>query len=158
MAVVIRFARHGRVHRPYFWLVAIDRHEHREGKFCEKLGIYDPLLTEKNLQVDIEAVHRWINQGAITNPAVINLLTHAGYEVWPAGHWERKAKQKARIKARRAKAKKKDGKVFVGANRRALRRHQATVKAKAKELAQEQAKAQVPAAQPAAEAPAAPQA
>ena len=41
-----------------------DSRRAREGKACEVLGTYNPLPAEKNIQVDIEAVHKWILQGA----------------------------------------------------------------------------------------------
>jgi small subunit ribosomal protein S16 len=145
MAVRIRLSRFGRLHRPYFRIVACDKRVHREGVANEILGVYDPLLPKQNLQIDVEALKAWIAKGALISTALVHLLKHAGYEVPAQGTGARKAAAKA------AAAKpKKDGKKFVKATRRSLRKHAAAKKAAAKAAAA----AAVPAA-PAAEAPAA---
>src|SRR5271156_4120384 len=74
MAVRIRLSRFGRLHRPYFRIVAIDGRCHREGKASEILGSYDPLLKDKNLQVDLAAVESWVNRGAQISIGLRNLL------------------------------------------------------------------------------------
>ena len=129
MAVLIRLARHGRTHRPFYRVVAIDGREHREGRACETLGIYDPMSASKNIQVDIDAVHRWINAGAQYSDSVASLLKRGGYEVTTSEQKEAEARQSAKRKARRQKRAKKDGSKFVAASRRAVKKHEATLKA-----------------------------
>ena len=65
MAVRIRLSRFGRLHRPYFRIVACDKRVHREGVANEILGVYDPLLPKQNLQIDVEALKAWIAKGAL---------------------------------------------------------------------------------------------
>src|SRR3954464_4864525 len=79
MAVRIRLSRFGRLHRPYFRIVAIDGRCHREGAANEILGSYDPLLKDKNIQVDMEKVQAWIARGARVSESLANLLKHHGY-------------------------------------------------------------------------------
>ncbi|MFW5845748.1 MAG: 30S ribosomal protein S16 [Planctomycetota bacterium] len=128
MAVRIRLARYGRTHRPYYRVVAIDSHRPREGRANETLGTYDPLLADKNISVDIERVHAWIEQGARVNESVASLLRKFGYEVYPSSVLEAREKQKTKRKERWAKRKKKDGSVWAPPSRRALSRHKTRVK------------------------------
>jgi small subunit ribosomal protein S16 len=146
MAVVIRLARHGRLHRPFYRVVAIDERCHREGKANEILGTFDPLVDngKGSMLVDVERVHAWIKQGARVSEALTAIFKKHGVAL-PA-----KAPT-APKKARAAKkpAAKKDGKKFVPASRRSVKRHQAAVKAKKKA----ESAAAAAAAAPAAEAP-----
>lgn len=146
MAVRIRLARHGRTHRPFFRVVAIDGRCHREGKANEILGTYDPLLKEKNLSIDVERVKAWVAEGAQISEPFKALLRKYGYPV-PTFTGKPKAEAKK-------PAPKKDGKRFVAASRRAVRRHAAVLKTerKAKLAAEAEAKK---AAAPAEAAPAA---
>src|SRR3954471_17705346 len=81
MAVCIRLSRFGRLHRPYFRIVAIDGRRHREGEASEILGSYDPLLKDKNIQVNMDRVGAWISQGAQVSESLTNLLKFHGYQL-----------------------------------------------------------------------------
>lgn len=127
MAVRIRLARFGRIHRPYFRIMACDKRVHREGVANEVIGTYDPLVGKQNIQIDIDKLKVWIAKGALISEALASLLKHAGYEVPVTSAGVRAAAAKAR-----AGKPKKDGKKFVVASRRSLRKHALTVKAAAK--------------------------
>ena len=127
MAVRIRLARFGRIHRPYFRIMACDKRVHREGVANEVIGTYDPLIAKQNIQIDMDKLKAWIAKGALISTALSSLLAHAGYEVPVTSAGVRKAAAKARD----AKPK-KDGKKFVKASRRSLRKHALTVKAATK--------------------------
>jgi len=129
MAVQIRLARFGRTHRPYYRVVAIDERQHREGRTCEVLGVYDPLKAEQVIEVAIEKVHRWLERGAQYSDSVRHLLKANGYQVFPDGWEQHKAEQKAKRKAKRQKRKKQDPTLKTRPTRRALRTHQAKLKA-----------------------------
>ena len=45
MAVKIRLSRHGAKKRPYYRIVVADSRSPRDGRFIERLGTYDPLLS-----------------------------------------------------------------------------------------------------------------
>lgn len=138
MAVRIRLARHGRTHRPFYRVVVIDQRNQREGRTAEVVGTYDPFLPEKNIQVDIDRVHEWLEHGAQYSDALAALLKHEGYELYTAEQLERKAKSKAKRKAKRQNRKKQDGR-FVKPSRRALLKH--AKKLKTQRLAEEEAAA-----------------
>jgi small subunit ribosomal protein S16 len=128
MAVRIRLARYGRTHRPFYRVVAIDSREQREGRACEILGTYNPLLADKNISVEIERVHAWVRQGARLNPSVEGLLKKFGYEPYPSDIVESRDKQVAKRKERWAKRQKKDGKAWVKPSQRALNQHKLALK------------------------------
>ena len=146
MAVRIRLSRFGRIHRPYFRIIACDKRVHREGIANEVLGTYDPLLKKQNIQVDADRLKVWVAKGALLSASLTSLLKHAGYEVPETSAGVRKAAAKAA-----AGKPKKDGKKFVAATRRSLRKHAAKQK-----VARKAATAATAAAAPAAaETPAA---
>lgn len=145
MSVCIRLSRLGRLHRPFFRIVAIDRRCHREGVANEILGTYDPLKPDQNVEVKLDRVEAWVKEGAQVSQAVASLLKANGY-VAPATAAAKKAKKR--------KVPKGDGKTWVKPSRRALRKHAAKLKAVRKaELAAKAA--EKAAAAPAADAPAA---
>lgn len=152
MAVIIRLQRLGRRNLPHYRVVAIDRHEHREGKANAILGTYDPRLPDKNIQVDIAAVQAWIEKGAQYSDSVASLLKREGYEIHTPEQLARQAKHKAAAKAKRKSRAKQDGKAFVPAKRRAVRKHLAGKKAE--RLATSKAAAEKRAAEKTAAAPA----
>ena len=76
MSVCIRLARFGRLHRPFFRVVAIDKRNAREGLTNEVIGTYDPLLKEKNLVVEMDRVTAWVNQGAVISEFPMALKPH----------------------------------------------------------------------------------
>jgi len=149
MAVRIRLSRFGRLHRPFYRIIAIDSRRHREGEASEVLGSYDPLLKDKNIVVDMDRVNTWIGQGALVSVGLTTLLKHHGYPVPVKAVKVEKAPAKG--------IKKKDGKKFVKATRRSLKKHEANVKAKRKAETAAAAAAKAAAA-PAAAPEAAPQA
>ncbi len=151
MAVRIRLSRYGRLHRPFFRIIAIDGRAPREGEANEILGTYDPLKKEKNIEVDIERVAAWVAKGALISLPLVRLLKHHGYTVPVTSH-------AAKIKRAASKAPAKKGTVWTKPTRRARLKHAAAKKAvwKAKLAEQAAAKAAEKAAAapaPAAEAP-----
>lgn len=157
MAVRIRLSRFGRLHRPYFRIVAIDGRCHREGRASEILGSYDPQLKDKNIAVDIAKVEEWVNRGAQISVGLRSLLKFQGYAVPEAKKTVAAKAEKPAAKAKAKKAAGKDKPKWVPPTRRALRKHAAKVKAVAKaalaaQVAAKQAEKPAEAA-PAAEAP-----
>lgn len=71
MAVVIRFARAGTKKKPFFHLVAADKAACRDGKYLERLGLYNPKAEEgKKATINLDAVNAWIKKGAIMSETV----------------------------------------------------------------------------------------
>lgn len=74
--VVIRFARGGSKHRPFFHVVVADSHNRRDGRFIERVGFYNPVANEKQERVRLQAdrLNHWIAQGAQVSDAVAKLI------------------------------------------------------------------------------------
>ena len=74
--VVIRLARGGSKHRPFFHVVVADSHNRRAGRFIERVGFYNPVANEKQERVRLQAdrLNHWITQGAQVSDAVAKLI------------------------------------------------------------------------------------
>lgn len=77
MAVKIRLARHGAKKRPYYRIVVADSRCPRDGKFIEEVGRYNPLTDPATVTVDLEAVDKWISNGAQPTDTVASLIAKA---------------------------------------------------------------------------------
>lgn len=72
--IKIRMTRGGRIKRPVYTIVATDSRCPRDGRFLEKLGQYDPLQPDVLKQVKVEAIGKWLKQGAHLSDTVKSLL------------------------------------------------------------------------------------
>ena len=77
MAVKIRLARHGAKKRPYYRIVVADSRCPRDGRFIQEVGRYNPLTDPATVKVDLEAVDRWIGNGAQPTDTVASLIAKA---------------------------------------------------------------------------------
>lgn len=115
MSLKLRLARRGTKKRPFYHIVAADSHAARDGKYIEKLGIFDPLLgktDEKRVQFDVERVKHWLSKGAQPTDRVARFLTAQGLANWKHGDNPQKAKPKAKAQER---AKERAEKAAAGA-------------------------------------------
>ena len=66
VAVRIRMKMHGRKHRHYFRIVAIDHRQPRDGRVLEELGSYDPHVrnTDERVVLKPERIKYWMSVGA----------------------------------------------------------------------------------------------
>ncbi len=81
MSIKIRLARGGSKKRPFYRVVAADSRMPRDGRFIEKLGIYNPLLpkdSEDRVKLDVEKIMEWIGKGAQPTDRVSRFLEAAG--------------------------------------------------------------------------------
>ena len=81
MAMKIRLARGGSKKRPHYAIVASDSRMPRDGRFIEKLGVYNPLLakdSEERVKMNMERVSYWLSQGAQPTDRVARFLEAAG--------------------------------------------------------------------------------
>ena len=78
--VVIRLARGGAKHRPFYNIVAADRKFAATGRFIERVGFYDPKapVGRENLRVDGERLAFWKGKGARLTPTVARLVKSLG--------------------------------------------------------------------------------
>jgi len=81
MAMKIRLARGGSKKRPFYRIVAADSRMPRDGRFIEKLGVYNPLLpkdSEDRVKMDLDKVKVWLEKGAQPTDRVARMLEAAG--------------------------------------------------------------------------------
>ena len=74
--VVIRLARGGSKHRPFYNVIVTDSRSRRDGRFIERVGFYNPVAHEKQERVRLNAdrLNHWIAQGAQVSDSVAKLI------------------------------------------------------------------------------------
>ena len=74
--VVIRLARGGAKHRPFYNMVVADSRDPRDGRFIERVGFYDPKAPEgrESLRFATDRLTYWRGKGAQLSPTVARLL------------------------------------------------------------------------------------
>ena len=74
--VVIRLARGGSKHRPFFHVVVAESSSRRDGRFVERIGFYNPVATEKEegLRIAQDRLAYWQQQGAQLSLTVARLV------------------------------------------------------------------------------------
>ncbi len=78
MAVKIRLKRMGAKKAPFYRIVVADSRSPRDGRFIEKLGTYNPLLTSNQITLDEEKTLKWLSDGAIPTDTARSLLSKCG--------------------------------------------------------------------------------
>ena len=78
MPVKLRLQRHGKKGNPFYWLVAADARSKRDGKFLEKLGIYNPNTNPATIELDIDKSVTWLNNGAQPTDTARAILSYKG--------------------------------------------------------------------------------
>jgi len=78
MPVKIRLQRHGKKGKPFYWIVAADARSKRDGKFLEKLGIYNPNTNPATIELDVEGSVKWLRNGAQPTETAKRLLSYKG--------------------------------------------------------------------------------
>ncbi len=103
MALKIRLARGGSKKRPYYRIVVADVRAPRDGRFIEKVGSYNPLLSkdsDERVVLKTERIEHWIKQGAQPTDRVLRFLDAAGMAKRPARNNPKKAEMGAKAKER----------------------------------------------------------
>ncbi len=78
MSVKLRLQRHGKKGKPFYWLVAADARAKRDGKFLEKVGIYNPNTNPAIIELDIDSAVKWLENGAQPTDTARNILSTKG--------------------------------------------------------------------------------
>lgn len=78
MPVRIRLQRHGKKGKPFYWIVAADSRAKRDGKFLEKLGIYNPNTDPAKVELDVDRSVQWMQNGAEPTNTARHLLSSKG--------------------------------------------------------------------------------
>ena len=78
MPVKIRLQRHGKKGKPYYWIIAADGRSKRSGKYLEKLGHYSPTTNPAQIELDVDATVKWLQNGAQPTDTVRAILSYKG--------------------------------------------------------------------------------
>jgi small subunit ribosomal protein S16 len=81
MSLKIRLSRGGTKKRPYYRVVIAESRMPRDGRFVEKVGIYDPMLPKdsaERVKLDVKRIQHWLKMGALPTERVNIFLAKAG--------------------------------------------------------------------------------
>ena len=78
MAVKIRLARHGKKGAPIYHIVAADSRAPRDGRFIEKLGVYNPNTNPATIDLKFERALDWLLKGAHPTDTCRAILSYKG--------------------------------------------------------------------------------
>lgn len=111
MSLKIRLARGGAKKRPFYSIVVADSRAPRDGRFIEKIGTYNPLLSktdEKRVQYNEERAKYWLSKGAQATDRVARFFAAQGLVKWEHGNNPNKGEPGAAAKERAAKRAEKE--------------------------------------------------
>jgi small subunit ribosomal protein S16 len=130
MPVRIRLQRQGRKNKPLYHIVVADKRTARDGRYIERLGVYDPLYSPAYVSLDVDKAVEWLQNGAQPSHSARNILSREGvmykkhllkgvrkgaltekqaekkFKKWMEGKEER-LKEREKRKAEKKKAKRK---------------------------------------------------
>ncbi|HET8885770.1 MAG TPA: 30S ribosomal protein S16 [Salinimicrobium sp.] len=78
MPVKIRLQRHGKKGKPFYWIVAADARSKRDGKFLEKLGVYNPNTNPATIDLNVDGSVKWLQNGAQPTDTARAILSYKG--------------------------------------------------------------------------------
>lgn len=78
--VVIRLARGGAKKKPFYHVVVTDRRNSRDGRYIERLGIFNPVArgADIHLKLNLERINHWLACGAQPSERVKQLIALFG--------------------------------------------------------------------------------
>ena len=78
MPTKIRLQRRGKKGQAFYHIVIADGRAPRDGKFIEKIGIYNPLARPAEIDLDFNKALDWITKGATPTETVKAILAYKG--------------------------------------------------------------------------------
>ena len=78
MATRIRLQRHGRKNYAFYSIVIADARAPRDGRFIEKIGIYNPNTNPATVDIKFDRAYYWVCVGAQPTDTVRNILSREG--------------------------------------------------------------------------------
>jgi len=78
MAVKIRLQRHGKKDAAFFHVVVADGRAPRDGKFIEKLGVYNPSTNPATIDINFDKTLDWVMKGAQPTDTCRAILSYKG--------------------------------------------------------------------------------
>ena len=78
MATRIRLQRHGKKGNAFFHIVAADSRAKRDGKFIEKLDVYNPNTDPATIDINFDKTLNWVQVGAEMSDTARAILSYKG--------------------------------------------------------------------------------
>jgi len=78
MAVKIRLARKGRKKVAYYHIVVADSRSPRDGRYIERIGMYNPITNPATIELDFDKALGWLQNGAIPTDTCRAILSYKG--------------------------------------------------------------------------------
>jgi small subunit ribosomal protein S16 len=80
MAVRIRLTRTGKKNNAQWRIAVFDSRTRRDGRYLEKIGLYDPKAkkAEDKVKIDQERYQSWLSKGALPTDSLERILKHCG--------------------------------------------------------------------------------
>jgi small subunit ribosomal protein S16 len=78
MATKMRLQRFGKKGQAYFHIVIADGRAPRDGRFIEKIGIYNPITRPADIQLDFDRALYWVKTGVEPTETVEAILKYTG--------------------------------------------------------------------------------
>lgn len=106
MTLKIRLSRGGAKKRPFYRIVIADSRSPRDGRFIERVGVYNPMLAKDHpdrVKINEERIRHWMSHGATPSDRVAKFLGTADIIPMPTRREQTKkhlpkAKAQERIK------------------------------------------------------------
>jgi small subunit ribosomal protein S16 len=94
MALKIRLSRGGAKKRPFYRIVVADSRNPRDGRFIERVGVYNPMLAKDSpdrIKLNEERIKHWMSHGATPSDRVAKFLGTA--DIIPMPTYREQTKQ-----------------------------------------------------------------
>ncbi len=78
MSVKIRLQRHGKKGKPFFHIVVADARAPRDGRFIERLGVYNPNTNPATIDLNVDKTLDWVFKGAQPTDTCRAILSYKG--------------------------------------------------------------------------------
>ncbi|UOQ32984.1 30S ribosomal protein S16 [Candidatus Karelsulcia muelleri] len=78
MSLRIRLQRKGKKKQPFYSIVIANSNSPRDGKFIEKIGIYNPVQNPYIVEVNVDKAIYWLEKGAQPTNTVKSFLYKKG--------------------------------------------------------------------------------
>jgi len=78
MPTKIRLQRKGKKGQPYYHIIIADGRAPRDGRFIEKIGVYNPLTKPAEIEISFDKALDWMQKGAQPTDTVRAILSYKG--------------------------------------------------------------------------------
>lgn len=78
MPAKIRLTRHGRKKSPYYHIVISDSRAPRDGRYIERIGMYNPGTNPATIKLDFDRALEWLQKGAQPTDTCSAILSYKG--------------------------------------------------------------------------------